>query len=369
MSGIAVRAVITVRRGSRLVHSTSKRSGEEYEIDQVTLKKRPKKKVNRPPSDKKYSFDDIINVSTPGSSKHSASASHNDASLNELKINLSNLESSMNKKFDELEGVLKVISKENRTTSSALMNELRESTLRKQKQQNDKQPQPDTNKRPAETLDSTTIRKDLESFLHHARLNKHRQEKEYFRAARALEASTPRLRSLEQNNFFTPINENLIKNFTKRGTFPIAEPTQQQDDLLFPMIPKMEDDHIHEFLILSPNDSKPIITKTNPLGFGYHKPDLVTMIQRLGDSHDKYWKQILKYEREAWSLIATEGYGNNSVLIFERFITKDDLARLKRKKWIKLGYGVSFTALVLYLLGYYFEQDADKPFIKKTIEG
>lgn len=344
----------------RFLQTSRSSAAEKYNIGLISSKS--KKKVNKVGHNLRHTQDDIINLRIPHSIK-SSSDSHTQKSIYEINKNLNNLEVKINKKFDEFENVLKVLSTENKQTNSALLNQLKKTSL------NDHRKPIDLNI--TDSTDKTTIRvnrEDLEAFLQHAKMDKDRKEEEYFRVVRALESSMPRSRSLEQKNFFTPINENLINKLTKRGTFPTLEQNQGHDDLLFPTIPKHDENKIHEFMILSPTDSNPIITTSDPLELDYHKPDLVTMIQKLGTHHDQYWSKILKYEKEKWNLIAIEGYEDQSVLIFERNITKQELNKLQRNKWYIIAYSIATAGAVLYLLGSYFEKTERKPLIKKTVE-
>lgn len=209
----------------------------------------------------------------------------------------------------------------------------------------------------AERSDDVTVkikREDLENFLKDAKLTKERSDEDNFREQRRLDyvQSLNHSRTLEKGNFFTPIDERLIRS-VKRGTVPRI--ITNEDELLFPTLPKVSGNAVHEWLTYV-ND-KEIITGENPLGKYAAPQDLVSIFNRL-DGKKKYLKKIKNLENLKWRLIGERAVGTDGhILVFERFIDKEEEKKEKRIKLIKaLLLGVVGVFGALNALGYYLDQ-------------
>lgn len=203
--------------------------------------------------------------------------------------------------------------------------------------------------------------KDLEGFLKDAKKKQVSRDEEHFREERAYEIArlmnNKNARTLDKKNFFTPVDTSLTNKVSSTFRFkPDEKPStssSKSDELFFPSI-RSKKGLTHEFMVLT--KSKKIVTEENPLGDDYHPRDLFTIFKTLGNP-EKYLKQINKLEKNGgWKLIGSGGDAINKILVFERFVNKEQEKKDIRKRRIR-RFALSFTTVfvLLYGFGSYFE--------------
>jgi chromosome segregation ATPase len=267
-----------------------------------------------------------------------------------------------NERVDRLETILKFVTQEIPTLSkeTAKLREDIEMNISKMKQIKSQMEQAQRREKEAieefsrnESTAEDLKREDLEKFLKEAKTTKERDEEEHFREVRRYETiqNMNSSRTLERKNFFLPVDEALIRS-VRKGPVPKLVET---DDLLFPVLPQVDNNMIHEFMVLV--DGKQIIINENPFGPHYRAPDLITIFKELGHEK-KYWKQVTKMEKSKWKLIGMQPVDGSNVLVFERYIDKEKEAKEQRMRSLLIWgtrFGISFV--VLYGLGAYYENE------------
>lgn len=202
-------------------------------------------------------------------------------------------------------------------------------------------------------------REELEDFLRDAQDKKLRDEQQHFLEVKRFETiqNMSSSRTLEKRNFFSPVNEQLLGSIRKRSIPRFVQTGGSDDDLFFPTLPtramQLTDPSItHEFMVIF--EGKRIVTSENPLGPHYRAPDLMTIFQKLGDN-SKVWKQVNKLSNDKWKLIGLQNVNHSkNVLVFERFIDKNEEAQiLKRKQFKTLAYILAGSTAMLCGLGLY----------------
>ncbi|CCH41030.1 hypothetical protein BN7_567 [Wickerhamomyces ciferrii] len=318
-------------------------------------------------------FDNIINVSRPSSpskrqkSKGSKKFKQSINSSPDLS-NLSGID-----KLNKIENIMKVL--ENELPKLSKQKDLNEAEIKdksiQMKKLREKLNEIQNSESKPTITDPIPVH-DLETFLKDAKREKELKEEEQFREERAYEFSKSindqNYKTLERKNFFTPIDEALIKKYARRSK--IFKPIQFQDDqtisepkdeLFFPSLSSIANNQnlTHEFMILA--NKKKIIINENPLGEHYHTPDLFTIFKNLGNP-EKYLKQINKFEKNGgWKLIGSGGADFNKILIFERFVDKEQERKDLRRKRI-INYSTSIVSIFAILLGFgtYYEYEEQK---------
>lgn len=198
----------------------------------------------------------------------------------------------------------------------------------------------------------------LEGFLENAKKTQDLKEEEKFREAKAYEFSKAMTdknsRTFQKHNFFTPIDESLSKRITSSPSSIKIPEQAKPDELFFPSL-KPQANLTHEFMVLTNN--KKIVTSENPLGDDYHPQDLFTIFRSLGNP-EKYLKQINKLEKNGgWKLIGSGG-DTNKILIFERFVDKEQEKKdLRKQRFRRFGWSFTTVFVLLYGFGSYFEHE------------
>lgn len=199
--------------------------------------------------------------------------------------------------------------------------------------------------------------KDLEGFLENAKKKQVSRVEEQFREERAYEISRilndKNARTLDKKNLFTPVDSSLANTVPPSLRFrPKADEGPVPDDLFFPSI-KPQKNLSHEFMVLSKN--KTIITEGNPLGDDHIPQDLFTIFRNLGNP-ENYLKQITKFEKNGgWKLIGSGG-DTNKILIFERFVDKEQEKKdIRKRRFRRFAWTFTTVFVLLYGFGSYFE--------------
>lgn len=200
----------------------------------------------------------------------------------------------------------------------------------------------------------------LQNFLRNANETKKREDEQEFRELRAYEWSKimndKNAHTFNKNNFFSPIDEQLLKKTVNSALNPNYRNFQSNDDAEA-LFPKYESQAKSKktYLTLNSNDlSSPVIeSNANPFGLSYKPPALLQLIREL--SEDANYKEVVAkiddLSLNSWKLIGIghESTLKNKVLVFEKVIDEKAAIRTRRLKFFKtiLSATLGFSTVLL----------------------
>ncbi|KAH3689009.1 hypothetical protein WICPIJ_000008 [Wickerhamomyces pijperi] len=297
----------------------------------------------------------IFNVSMPKSKPQNEVSSHAPENSLEGFVNLNDSDKAL-----KIESILNLVSDEmsNKDKKHEFEEEIKRS-LQRLSEMKTEQAQ-SKNSIPDSMLDKELEIKKFQAFLRNANATKKRETEDHFRELRAYEWSKimndKNAHTFTKHNFFSPIDEKLIKSTINNSLNPNYSNFQNNEDAEA-LFPKYENQFMIKkaYLTVNCNDLSTPATESdsNPFGYSYKPPALLQLIREL--SEDSNYKELVakidNLSLHSWKFI---GIGHdstlkNKVLVFEKIIDDNVEIRAKRLRILKriLGSALVVSTLVL----------------------